>query len=77
MFPLIFDLFKQYFTIPMNSASKDFFLVRSLKMNCGTTTGWCDRKIRQERFSSLALLGIKKENIDNKNIFNKSVCIVG
>ena len=67
VFPLIFDLFKLYFTIPMNSASceRSFSCLRWLKTYCRSTTG-------QERLSSLALLAIEREvQIDHDKVIKE------
>lgn len=56
VFPMIFELFRLYFTIPMNSASSErsFSCLRRLKTYCRNTGG-------QERLSSLALLAIERD----------------
>lgn len=55
VFPMLFELFRLFFTIPMNSASceRSFSCLRRLKT-------YTRNKIGQERLSSLALLAIER-----------------
>lgn len=55
VFPLLFELYRLFFTIPMNSASceRSFSCLRRLKTYTRNTIG-------QERLSSLALLAIER-----------------
>jgi hypothetical protein len=63
VFPLILDLFKLYFTIPMNSASCERYF--SCLRYCRNTTG-------QEGLSSLALLAIEREvQIDHDKVITE------
>ncbi|KAL4085217.1 hypothetical protein QTP88_027076 [Uroleucon formosanum] len=57
VFPMLFKLFRLFFTIPMNSASceRSFSCLRRLKT-------YTRNKIGQERLSSLALLAIERND---------------
>lgn len=67
VFPMVFELFRLYFTVPMNSASceRTFSCLRRLKTYCRNTTG-------QERLSSLALLAVERDiSVDIDKIINE------